>query len=221
MDYFAFFLTPGALLIFLLASPYGNSSTETAVPENRKDVRTVFVAHDNWHSAILLRKSDIPTRLVPEIKDSPDAELIEFSWGDKDYFPAEKGGVRLALKAAFFSSGSVLHVVGYQGQVEKIFPEAEIIEISLSEKGLERLIKFISDTFSRPQPGAAAEGRKGFPPTGWFYPAEGKFSILRTCNTWVAEALNAAGLPINPSGIITAASLGNHVRPFGTVINAQ
>ena len=176
----------------------------------------VFVVHDAWHSAIVAKKADIPAGVLPEIEDFPSAEYLEFSWGDRDYFPAPDGGLGLALKAAFWSSGSVLHVVGFRDTVETTFPGAEIIEVVLSKESFQGLIKFISETFSRPYPPTPAEPRPGLFPNGRFYSAEGKFSVLRTCNTWVAEALRAAGLPISPSYVITAGNLGNQVRPFAT-----
>jgi uncharacterized protein (TIGR02117 family) len=168
--------------------------------------------HDAWHAAIVIRTVDIPAAVLPELRDFPSAEHLEFSWGDRDYFPAPNPGIGLALKAAFWSSGSILHVVGSDGALEKVFPGAEIIEIGLSEDGFQRLIKFISGTFSRSSPGTPAEARPGLSPNGRFYPAEGKFSILRTCNTWVAEALSAAGLPVSPRYIITARGLDDQVR---------
>lgn len=207
-------LTRRAFLIVFLTYACSNSTTETPFHEDGKKVRTVFVAHDSWHSAVVIKKADIPIAVLPEVKDFPGAELMEFSWGDRDYFPAPDPGFGLALKAAFWSKGSILHVVGFNDTVENAFPGAEIIKIQLSEEGFQRLIKFISDTFSRTQPTLPAEARPGLFPNGRFYFAEGKFSILRTCNTWVAEALSSAGLPITPGCVITANSLGNQVRPF-------
>ncbi|MBI2535254.1 MAG: DUF2459 domain-containing protein [Deltaproteobacteria bacterium] len=168
--------------------------------------------HDAWHAAIVIRTIDIPAAVLPELRDFPSAEQLEFSWGDRDYFPAPDPGIGLALKAAFWSSGSILHVVGSKGSLEHIFAGAEILEIGLSEDGFQRLIKFISDTFSRSSQESPAEARPGLSPNGRFYAAEGKFSILRTCNTWVAEALSAAELPVSPRDVITARSLGSQVR---------
>lgn len=203
------------LLVFLTHA-CSNPPPEIIFPEDGKNDRTVFAVHDAWHSAVVIRTADIPAAVLPEIRDFPSAEYLEFSWGDRDYFPAPDGGLGLVLKAAFWSSGSVLHVVGFRDTVEKTFPSAEIVEIVLSEEGFKGLIQFISDTFSRPHPPASAEPRPGLFPNGRFYSAEGKFSIFRTCNTWVAEALRAAGLPISPGYVITAGNLGNQVRPFAT-----
>ncbi|HWP60000.1 MAG TPA: DUF2459 domain-containing protein [Candidatus Acidoferrales bacterium] len=170
--------------------------------------------YDRWHAGIVIRRADLSEALVPELRDFPRAEYLEFSWGDKDYFPAPDPGIVMALKAAFWSGGSVLHVVGLEDAPQNYYRAAEMVEIRLSEEGLERLIKFISDTFSRPQPSVPAEAQAGLSPNARFYPAEGKFSILRTCNTWVAEALNAAGLTINPRYVMTAGSLAKRLRPL-------
>jgi uncharacterized protein (TIGR02117 family) len=203
-----------ALLIIFFLFAGSNAAPEILIRDDGKNVKPVFVAHDNWHSAIVLKRFDIPVAVLPEIKDFSGAQLVEFSWGDRDYFPAAHAGLVLTLKAAFWSRGSILHVVGYNDSIEKLFPGSEIVEIHLSEESFQRLLEFVSDTFSRPKTGTAAEPRPGLVPDGRFYLAEGKFSVLRTCNTWVAEALNFAGLPINPRGVITAHSLGNQLRQF-------
>jgi hypothetical protein len=44
-----------------------------------------------------------------------------------------------------------------------------------------------------------------------FYPARGRFHIFRNCNTWVAEGLGVAGVPISRF-TITAGSVMAQVR---------
>jgi uncharacterized protein (TIGR02117 family) len=175
----------------------------------------VFVVHDNWHSAIVVRTADLSAEILPEIKDFPGADYLEFSWGDRDYFPHPAPGVGLTLKAAFWSSGSILHVVGVRGSPADSYPNAEIITIALPAARFNRLMRFVSGTFSRFHPDTAGEALPGLSPNARFYLAQGNFSIFRTCNTWVAEALQAAELPITPTWVITAASLGRHARPLG------
>lgn len=203
-----------SFVIVFLTFACSNPTAEVHFRGEEKLVRTVFIVHDAWHAAIVIKKGDIPAVVLPELRDFPSAEYLEFSWGDRDYFPAPDSGLGLALKAAFWSSGSILHVVGFKDAVQNAYPSAEIIEIPLSEEGFQRLVKFISDTFSRPRPPAPAEARPGLFSNSRFYAAKGKFSLFRTCNTWVAEALSAAGLPIRPSHVITAGNLSDQLRPF-------
>lgn len=200
--------------IICLTSACSNPAAETGFQPKGKVARSAFVVHDAWHAAIVIRKRDVPAHALPELRDFPSAKYLEFSWGDRDYFPAPDPGLGLALKAAFWSSGSILHVVGFQDAVGKAYPGAEIIEIPLSEQDFQQLINFISDTFSRPLPPAPAEAQPGLFANGRFYAAAGRFSILRTCNTWVAEALKAAGLPISPGYVFTAGNLSSQLRSF-------
>ena len=175
----------------------------------------VFVIYDSWHSAILIKATDLAPEFLPELRDFPDAAYLEFSWGDREYFPHPDPGLGLALKAAFWSSGSVLHVVAVSGNPAGAYPQAETIKIAMTAGELQRLVQFVSATFVRSGPGSASITQPGLSANARFYPARGRFSILRTCNTWVAEALEAAELPINPAWVITAASLGRNARPLG------
>ncbi|HEX2225722.1 MAG TPA: DUF2459 domain-containing protein [Candidatus Binatia bacterium] len=177
----------------------------------------IFVIYDDWHSAILLRAANLSPESFPEIRDFPGADYLEFSWGDREYFPHPDPGMGLALKAAVWSSGSIIHVVGVRGTPMASYPNAEIITIAVTDGEFQRLVQFISKTFVRSSPESASEARPGLSDNARFYLAHGRFSILRTCNTWVAEALRAAHLPVNASWVITAASLGRRVRPLDIV----
>jgi uncharacterized protein (TIGR02117 family) len=177
--------------------------------------KPVFIIYDSWHAGIVLRKTDIAPHALPELVDFPEAEFIEFSWGDKDYFPDPNAGVFSAIRAAFWSSGSVLHVVGFSADVRSFYPSGELVELRLTTDAYARLLEYISHTFSRPAPGGRAQSSPGLVEYSRFYPATRKFSLLKTCNTWVAEALQSAGLPIAPGQVMTADSLGAQLTAAG------
>jgi uncharacterized protein (TIGR02117 family) len=180
--------------------------------------RDIFIVHDNWHAAIVVRKMDLSGGLIPEIEDFPGAEYLEFSWGDTDYFQTPEAGFRLALRAAFWSRGSVLHLVGINRPLQEHFHAAEIIRVPISDEAFQHLTQFLSNHFARAESGARATPRPGLARNGRFYRSIGKFNIVRTCNTWVAEALEYAGLPVKSGFVITAANLAGRVRPLGFVI---
>jgi uncharacterized protein DUF2459 len=46
------------------------------------------------------------------------------------------------------------------------------------------------------------------------YPATPKSSLLRTCNTWVAEALESAGVAVSPRMVITVGNLASQLAPL-------
>ena len=172
--------------------------------------RAVSIVYDSWHAAIVVRKDDLPSAMFPELIDFPGAHFIEFSWGDEDYFPDPDSGFSMALKAAFWSSGSVLHVVGFKENPEIVYPNAQLAELRLAPTAYARLIAYLSHSFARPQ-NVRAPASSGLVPNSRFFPSTHKFSLLKTCNTWVAEALQTAGLPISPRLVITAGQLGNRI----------
>ncbi len=175
------------------------------------DCRSVFIVRNWWHAAIVLRRSDIPEAMMPELNELPVAHMIEFSWGDRDYFPDPDAGVFTALKAAFWSSGSVLHLVAFDGAAESFYRDASITELRLSDEAFARLLVFLDATFDRADRLSGAAAHPGLYPYSRFYDAAGKFGILRSCNTWVAEALQSAGLPVDPSSVVIASSLNREL----------
>lgn len=201
----------------LLASDCAAPKTERNFFAGSANAKQVFVVHNKWHAAIVAKTVEISADEMPELVYFPGAEYVEISWGDADFFPAAEGGIALALKAAFWSSGSVVHLVGFSGAVKETYRGAEIIEIGLSEQEFRRLIGFISAEFQRQQPGRPATPTPGLFPQSRFFPANGKFSLLRTCNTWVAEAFSAAGLPVSPGFVFTAGNLAAQIKEFATV----
>jgi len=205
------------LLVVLLAIACARPIAELHLRGEGEKARSVFVVNHGWHSAIVIKKADISGGFLPEARDFPDADYLEIGWGDWDYYQAPDPGLGLALKAAFWSSRSVLHVAGFEGGVENYFGGSETVEIVLSDEAFRLLIQFISGTFSRPDAAAPVETRPGLYPNSRFYSARGRFHLFRTCNTWVAEALRSAGLPINPTYAVTAGNLSYQVKQFGSV----
>src|SRR5262249_19856196 len=113
----------------------------------------------------------------------------------------------LATRAAVFSRDSVLHVVGLPTRPKPAFAAEDVVEIGLSRPGFDTLARFVDGTFDRAgQPAASAQGR-GLYGDSAFYPAGGRHPLLNTCNSWIADALRAAGLPITPVYAMTAGNL--------------
>jgi len=173
--------------------------------------RSVTIVHNSWHAAIVLRQSDLAANPIPELADFPAAQFIEFGWGDQDYFPDPNSGVFAAIKAGLWSSGSVIHLVGFSDPIEDFYRGAAITGLRMNEAAYRRLLGYIDETFRRDSRSNRAPAAAGLFAYSRFYPAHRRFSLLRTCNTWVAEALEQAGLPISAAFVITAGHLQNQL----------
>lgn len=169
--------------------------------------RTVLAVNIGWHVGLAFAAGDLDPAAFPEAADFPDAQWLEIGWGDRDFYRDPDAGIAAMLGAAFGSSGAVLHVVAMPAYPADYLPAAEVTAIRLDEARFGRLVAYVSKTVDR---GAAPRARAlgpGLYPVSRFYPALGRFSINRTCNTWAAEGLAAAGLPLDPDGVVRASTL--------------
>ncbi len=180
-------------------------------PASEASCKTIFIVHNAWHAAIVVDRHDVGAAVFPELSDFPDARFLEFSWGDQDYFPDPDSGIWAGLRAAFWSGGSVVHIVGLSENVAQFYGAAQIVTLRLSPPALQKLVRYVSQSISRENAGHRANAAPGLFANSRFYRANGKFSLFRTCNTWVAEALEAAGIPVFPESVVTAGSLASQL----------
>ncbi len=202
------------LLLLALSLLCGACSPKNPIPLARAGESgvPVFVIDHGKHAGLAVRKADIPRGFWPETVDFSHADFIEVGWGDWDYYQMEDPGVWVTLKAGGWPTPSVLHVVGIDGDLSRHFPYAEIIRLDLCPKAFLKLIQYIDSSFERMENPRSKPLRRGYYPVSWFYPAKGSFHLFRTCNGWVAEALESTGLPMGWPLPITADQLMSRIR---------
>ena len=184
-------------------------------PAEGEAVRFVYVVSHGWHTGIVLRRRDIPERVWPEHSDFAGSEYVEVGWGDRDFYQAEEPTSGLALKAAVWTTSSVLYVAGFSHPPDRFLQPGDVEEVRLSARGLDELGAFIGKAHARDDRGRAIPLGPGPAPNSRFYLARGRYSLLNTCNNWVARALRAAGCPITPLYAVTARNVMFQVRMCG------
>jgi uncharacterized protein (TIGR02117 family) len=209
------------LLLLLLSLWTGCAAPVAELPPAPDAARVVYVLGHGWHTGLVVRRAEIPDGIWPEQADFPDAQYLEVGWGDKDFYQAPEPSVGLALKAAFRSTASVLHVVAFHVPPEAYFPGSEVIAVRLTPPGFEQLVTFIQATYTRDAHGRPMPLGPGWYAHSRFYLATGTYHLLNTCNTWVARALRAAGAPMAPATAMTAGGVMAQVRKFGRALRAK
>jgi uncharacterized protein (TIGR02117 family) len=176
---------------------------------------TAWVLDHGWHTAIAVRRDDVDRTLWPEVDDFPDATFVEVAWGDREFYMARPATPWLAIKAAFLASGSVLHVVGFSAPLAAYFAESEVVELRLSRRGFDSMARFIHAEYRRDHDGRPLRLGPGLYGSSVFYAAQSRYHLFNTCNTWVARALSAAGLGVEPAGVMTAGEVMRQVKQIG------
>ncbi len=172
----------------------------------------VYVVNHGKHAGLAVRRGDIPQGLWPESADFPGADFLEVGWGDRDYYQITEPGIWITLKAALWPTHSVLHVVGIRDKLSQFYPGAEIIRLDLCQEAYLKLIKYIHLSFDRRVDVKVRPLRRGYYPFSWFYPATGRFHLFHTCNGWIANVLEAAGLPMGWPLPVTSEQLMSRIR---------
>ena len=171
----------------------------------------IAVISNGYHAGLALRRAAIAdvasqrgyAALIAVTQRFGAFEWIEFGWGDREFYrsvptPGDLS-LRLALRALFLPGNTaVLHVVGFDGDPARVFPDDETLRVPLSAEGFERMLAALDATFVPPQGGALSDLGRGLYGTSLFYPARGRFSIVNVCNHWVDALLGTAGLPTAP-----------------------
>jgi uncharacterized protein (TIGR02117 family) len=116
---------------------------------------------------------------------------IGIGWGDLDFYRTTPHWSDFAIGTAVHALAGLgpaaLHVQYRPGPGAN--EDCRHIEISVPQ--YRALVDYIGGTIASVQGPAAA----GYGTTDLFYPAQGRFSVFKTCNVWVGLGLKAAGLP--------------------------
>ena len=194
------------------------ATCESAAPPPPGDANAprphlVQVASNGWHTAIVVPAPALgATGLLPEAADFPGAAYLEFGWGDRTYYPAKEKTLGMTLAAALVPTPAVMHMAGLAAAPRDGASGREVLALALTEEGFQRLIRALAAQFERPAGGRAAPVSPGLYPGSRFYNAHGEFHLFNTCNTWTARMLQAGGVALSPSGIVTADGLMARLR---------
>src|SRR5438128_8663958 len=202
------------MLIVAIAVAAGCLAQSTARESSSRDAsaQTIRVIDHGWHTAIVVRRGAVDTTIWPEIDDFPDAAFVEVAWGDRDFYMADRGSAWLAVKAAFLTSGSVLHVVGFSGPFEAHVPRNDVVELEVSRRGFDAMTRLFHEEYQRDEQSRPVRLAPGLYGASWFYLARNRYHLFNTCNAWVARALRAAGLDLAPAGTVTAGGVMQEAR---------
>ncbi|MBV8751240.1 MAG: DUF2459 domain-containing protein [Hyphomicrobiales bacterium] len=172
---------------------------------------TVFVVSHGYHAGIVLPRGtlgDMASRrgyaaLVAVSTRFGAYPFLEVGWGAEEFYRSAPTiaavTVSMAARALFLPGNrSVLHVVGLSYPPRAAFPLADIIPLELSEHGFDRMLTGIDATFAPAEDSPVEDAGAGLYGPSRFYRARGTFNIFHVCNHWLADLLDAAGVPTAP-----------------------
>ena len=97
---------------------------------------------------------------------------------------------------------------------EAAFGTSNGFSIRASQEGIQRLSQYLWDYLAADEQGAPRPIETGPVPQSVFYAPAGTYGLGHTCNTWTAEALRVAGLPVSTAGVVFAGQVLDQLRPL-------
>lgn len=174
--------------------------------------KKIYVLSHGWHTSLVISAKDI-TGYLTELKNRfGNTPYIEFGWGDKGFYQAEKITTDITLRALFWPSAAVIHVVAIPSSPYDYFPNSEVLEVCLTNQGYTSLQKFVANSFYRDELGHLLKLKQGIYGNSQFYEGVGNYYFLNTCNKWTAKGLKSAGMNISTIFKLTAGSVMRYIR---------
>lgn len=167
-------------------------------------LETLYVIASGWHTEIGVRAVALSGPLASTQYVPPHAQYLVFGWGERDYYMARNPGFGDLLNAAMPSSSIMLIIPLGRPPTEFFTGGSRVLAVPVSSDGLERLSTFLWDYIEKDEQGVPHRVGDGPYAESSFYASHGTYSLGNTCNTWTAEALRAAGLPVSGSGVVFA-----------------
>ncbi len=185
---------------------------------NKKEIHLI---KQYWHTAIVIDKNDIEPEILPEVEYFKDFSLLDFGWGDEEFYQHPGFDSGLAFKALFYATPSTLRVEGIGISKDTYFNISEIVvRILVTEEQLNKIVNFISSTLLRNNDGSPEILSEQGLGRIIFFKANGNYHLFNTCNTWLANCLVSAGINIEDNVILTE-QLFKEAAKVGDVIKAE
>ena len=182
------------LLSILLSGCASVPSTKDVPVANAR--HTIYFIYRGWHTSILVDAKSLVAR-VPQLgTDLKNQKYVRVGWGDGDYFTGKNKSFTAATKALVASGYSAIQLLPYDYEPFAEIPEETRVPIAISDQGLRDLTSYIGSSIKVDANGQLVRLPVFGDATGLFFQARDSYGVFSNCNTWSANALRVAGLPI-------------------------
>lgn len=164
----------------------------------------IGVLVNGWHSGLILPVSELGP-LMPLLPHYAGERYVSFGWGNRRFYMASHPTFSDAI-AALFSSSSVLLVQGAPTLRALVPPGARSRWLCADRDEVWKVDAYLRHALSRLHRKPVRIGAGPWTDSA-FYASGERYDGLHTCNTWTADALKSAGLPVHSSDVIFSSQL--------------
>ena len=209
-------------LAALLTMPHSSAAQSPSSASSA----VIYVVRRGWHIDVGFEVTELQPPLKSLATQFPGARYLVFGFGDQHYLLAKNHNAPVLLAALWPGRGMLL-VTGLTSPPQEAFGADHVAALAVTAEHTLGAQTFIWQSLDRREMSNSAADRTGAaegaadqlksyqrgPYEGSLYfSATPTYSAFHTCNTWAAEALHAATLPVHSAGVVFAGQLWRQVR---------
>lgn len=199
------------MIIFVSLTPFSFGD-----PAN--DSKTFYVINYSWHTGFILEWDELLAEKIPAAASLKEYQFVDIGWGDEEFYQTPGIDYYLAAKAVLIPTSSAVRIAGYKFDLELIKTMSDyLVEFKVGRKEYLKLLNFIDDSFEKNETeelfllSESSNGRIKF------FASHRYYHLFNTCNTWIAEGLNRAGLNVRTSLVVQSEDLFEEIKTIGNV----
>jgi hypothetical protein len=201
------------LAIALLTGLGGCGARPAAcVPQPAPRTDVVYLIDHGWHTDIAIPSGELRGKMTVFQRIFPGLQVLVVGFGKRTFMMAPVTTSGDLLIGPFPGDGTIL-AVGLKGAPAVAYDQGIEATIALPPGGAKRLSDFVWNTL-KVEDGTPEKLADGFFPGSIFYATRTGYAGTYTCNTWTADALHAAGLPIDADGVVFAGQTMSRAAPL-------
>jgi len=172
----------------------------------------IFVVQEDWHTGIIFKTNDVDSTIWPEIVHYQNKKFVDVGWGDEKFYQVPGYPVFVAARAVLFPTQSVLRIFPYNTPIlSAYFENSRILKFNITRQELDSLSKFIAESYKRDENGNAHISEL-YDNNDYYFLANRKYHLFRTCNTWVALVFKESGFDVRSFFVLYGKQLLRQLR---------
>jgi hypothetical protein len=201
-----------ASLAALLSMPHSSAAQSSPAA----DAAVIYVVRRGWHIDVGFDVAELQPPLKSMLTAFPGARYVFFGFGDEHYLLAKDRNAPVLLAALWPGRGMLL-VTGLASSPQEAFGADHVAVLAVTAEQARGAQIFIWQSLDQREnlnggTDRINSYRRGPYEGSLYFSATPTYSAFHTCNTWAAEALQAARLPIHSAGVVFAGRLWGQVR---------
>ncbi len=169
----------------------------------------IFIVKRGWHIDVGFAVADLAPALSSVETQLPRARYLLFGFGDRRYLTARSQRFD-ALLAALRPGAALVLLTGLSNTPQEAFDPRQVRTLLLDRAQMMAAQAFIWQTLQQ-RGGLAVRVQSGPYPGSVYLGAAPRYSALHTCNSWAAQVLRAAGVPVRTVGVVFAWQLWRQI----------